>query len=56
MTVTVIATLQNSIVFYNALELTYLIVDIAAQAIGIYAFWWAQQWYRLSTKTNKFCG
>lgn len=51
-TVTVIATLQNSIVAYNTLELTYLlIVGIAAQAIGIYTFWWAQQKYRLSTKT-----
>jgi MFS-type transporter involved in bile tolerance (Atg22 family) len=51
-TVTVIATLQNSIVAYNTLELTYLlIVGIAAQAIGIYFFWWAQQRYRLSTKT-----
>ncbi|KAF4637281.1 hypothetical protein G7Y89_g805 [Cudoniella acicularis] len=51
-TVTVIATLQNSIVAYNTLELTYLlIVGIAAQAIGIYAFWRAQQHFRLSTKT-----
>jgi MFS-type transporter involved in bile tolerance (Atg22 family) len=51
-TVTVIATLQNSIVSYNTLELTYLlIVGILAQAIGIYSFWWAQQRYRLSTKT-----
>jgi len=51
-TATVIATLQNSIVSYNTLELTYLlIVGIAAQAIGIYGFWWAQQRYRLSTKT-----
>jgi hypothetical protein len=42
-TVTVIATLQNSIVSYNTLELAYLlIVGIAIQAIGIYAFWWAQ--------------
>lgn len=51
-TVTVIATLQNSIVAYNTLELTYLlIVGIAAQAIGIYGFWWAQQHWHLSTKT-----
>ncbi|TAQ91280.1 hypothetical protein B7494_g406 [Chlorociboria aeruginascens] len=51
-TVTVIATLQNSIVAYNTLELTYLfIVGIACQAIGIYTFWWAQQRYKLSTKT-----
>lgn len=35
-TVTVISTLQNSIVEYNTLTLTYvLIVGIAAQAVGI---------------------
>ncbi|PYI08205.1 autophagy protein [Aspergillus sclerotiicarbonarius CBS 121057] len=51
-TVTVISTLQNSIVSYNTLQLTYLLlVGIAAQAIGIYAFWFAQQRYNLSTKT-----
>ncbi|KAE8444004.1 hypothetical protein EG329_001133 [Mollisiaceae sp. DMI_Dod_QoI] len=51
-TVTVIATLQNSIVSYNSLESTYLlIVGIAAQAVGIYSFWWAQRHYHLSTKT-----
>jgi MFS-type transporter involved in bile tolerance (Atg22 family) len=51
-TVTVISTLQNSVVAYNTLELTYLlIVGIAAQAVGIYAFWWTQQRYRLGTKT-----
>ncbi|CRG86877.1 Autophagy-related protein 22-1 [Talaromyces islandicus] len=51
-TVTVIATLQNSIVAYNTLQLTYLlIVGIAAQAVGIYAFWFIQQRYNLGTKT-----
>ncbi|PWY73584.1 MFS general substrate transporter [Aspergillus heteromorphus CBS 117.55] len=51
-TVTVISTLQNSIVSYNTLQLTYLLlVGIAAQAIGIYAFWYAQQRFNLSTKT-----
>ncbi len=51
-TVTVISTLQNGIVAYNTLQLTYLlIVGIAAQAIGIYSFWWAQQKWSLSTKT-----
>jgi hypothetical protein len=68
-TVTVIATLQNSIVAYNTLQLTYLlIVGIAAQvslnhrpmtsksnkhpqAVGIYAFWWIQQRFKLGTKT-----
>lgn len=49
---TVIATLQNTIVSYSTLTLTYLlIVGIAAQALGIYAFWWAQKRFRLSTKT-----
>jgi MFS-type transporter involved in bile tolerance (Atg22 family) len=48
----VIATLQNSIVSYNTLELTYLlIVGIVAQAIGIYSFWFLQRYYHLSTKT-----
>ncbi|GKZ24513.1 hypothetical protein AbraIFM66951_006091 [Aspergillus brasiliensis] len=51
-TVTVISTLQNSIVSYNTLQLTYLLlVGIAAQAIGIYAFWYAQKRFDLSTKT-----
>lgn len=51
-TVTVISTLQNSIVSYNTLQLTYLLlVGIAAQAIGIYAFWYAQKRLNLSTKT-----
>jgi MFS-type transporter involved in bile tolerance (Atg22 family) len=51
-TVTVIATLQNSIVSYNSLELTYLLlVGIAAQGVGIYSFWFIQKRYGLSTKT-----
>lgn len=51
-TVTVIATLQNSIVAYNTLELTYLlIVGIAAQGVGIFAFWHIQKRFGLSTKT-----
>ncbi|KAF7715953.1 Uncharacterized protein PECH_004624 [Penicillium ucsense] len=51
-TVTVIGTLQNSIVAYNTLQLTYLlIVGIAAQAVGIYAFWYIQQRFHLGTKT-----
>ncbi|KAF7163150.1 hypothetical protein CNMCM5623_008220 [Aspergillus felis] len=51
-TVTVIGTLQNSIVAYNTLQLTYLlIVGIAAQALGIYAFWYIQRRYNLGTKT-----
>ena len=51
-TVTVIATLQNSIVAYDTLTLTYLlIVGIAAQAVGIGMFWWVQKRYRFGTKT-----
>ncbi|OGE57133.1 hypothetical protein PENARI_c002G10610 [Penicillium arizonense] len=51
-TVTVVSTLQNSLVAYNTLQLTYLlIVGIAAQAVGIYLFWAIQQRYKLGTKT-----
>ncbi|KAG0153910.1 Atg22B-1p [Penicillium digitatum] len=51
-TVTVIGTLQNGIVAYNTLQLTYLLmVGIAAQAVGIYAFWKIQQRFQLGTKT-----
>ncbi|KAK2865146.1 hypothetical protein FQN49_003869 [Arthroderma sp. PD_2] len=51
-TVTVVATLQNSIVAYNTLQLTYLlIVGIVSQAIGIYAFWSIQQHFNLQPKT-----
>ncbi|KAL2049363.1 hypothetical protein ABVK25_010373 [Lepraria finkii] len=51
-TVTVIATLQNEVVEYDTLTLTYLLlVGIAAQAVGIYSFWWIQQRFQLSTKT-----
>ena len=51
-TVTVIGTLQNSIVAYDTLTLTYLLLEgIAAQAVGIYAYWWIQRKLKLSTKT-----
>ncbi|KAF7773380.1 hypothetical protein Agabi119p4_5547 [Agaricus bisporus var. burnettii] len=51
-TVTVIATLQNSIVSYSTLDLTYLlIVGLAAQGIGIYAHWLVQKRYQIRTKT-----
>ncbi|KAG5977427.1 hypothetical protein E4U55_006761 [Claviceps digitariae] len=51
-TVTVIATLQNDVVSYNTLTLTYLlIVGIVAQAIGIGAFWMIQKRFNLSAKT-----
>lgn len=50
-TVTVIATLQNSVVAYNTLTLTYLyIVGIAAQLAGIWGFWTVQKRFKLSTK------
>ncbi|KAI0402379.1 MFS general substrate transporter [Xylaria palmicola] len=51
-TVTVIATLQNEVVAYDTLTLTYLlIVGIVAQAVGIAVYWWLQRRYRLSAKT-----
>ncbi|PPR02628.1 hypothetical protein CVT24_002199 [Panaeolus cyanescens] len=51
-TVTVIGTLQNSIVSYSTLELTLLlIVGIVAQALGIYTFWSVQHRYKIRTKT-----
>ncbi|OAP65381.1 hypothetical protein AYL99_01353 [Fonsecaea erecta] len=51
-TVTVIATLQNSVVSYNTLTLTYLlIVGIAAQGAGILIYWLIQRRYGLSTKS-----
>ena len=50
--VTVIATLQNTIVSYNTLSLTYLlIVGIVSQAVGIGMFWLAQKHFKLSAKT-----
>lgn len=49
---TVIATLQNSIVEYNTLTLTYLLlVGIGAQFLGIHLFWTIQKKFQLSTKT-----
>jgi len=49
--VTVIATLQNTVVEYNTLTLTYLlIVGIAAQLVGIWGFWTIQKRFKLSTK------
>ncbi|CAA7266871.1 unnamed protein product [Cyclocybe aegerita] len=50
-TVTVIATLQNSVVLYSTLDLTLLlIVGIVAQGLGIYLFWLVQKRYKISTK------
>jgi len=50
-TITVIATLQNSVVQYSTLDLTLLlIVGIAAQGLGIYVFWMTQRHFKISTK------
>ncbi|KAI4127901.1 MAG: hypothetical protein LQ338_002986 [Usnochroma carphineum] len=57
-TVTVIATLQNTIVEYDTLTLTYLLlVGIGAQAVGIYSFWWIQRrdgWGMIGIWTQRF--
>ncbi|KHO01362.1 Major facilitator superfamily domain, general substrate transporter [Metarhizium album ARSEF 1941] len=51
-TVTVIATLQNQVVSYNTLTLTYLLmVGIASQALGIGGFWLIQKKFSFSAKT-----
>lgn len=50
-TVTVVATLQNSVVSYSTLDLTLLlIVGIVAQGLGIYLFWLVQKRFKISTK------
>ncbi|KPM42580.1 hypothetical protein AK830_g3981 [Neonectria ditissima] len=50
-TVTAIATLQNEVVSYDTLTLTYLlIVGIVTQAMGIGGFWWIQKRFDLSAK------
>jgi len=50
-TVTVIATLQNSVVSYSTLQLTLLlIVGIVTQGLGIYIFWIVQKRFQISTK------
>ncbi|KAH9945074.1 MFS general substrate transporter [Epithele typhae] len=51
-TVTVIGTLQNSVVSYSTLQLTLLlIVGITTQALGIYLFWLVQKRFQIRTKT-----
>ncbi|KAB5526418.1 autophagy-related protein 22-like protein [Coniochaeta sp. 2T2.1] len=51
-TVTVIGTLQNQVVSYDTLTLTYLlIVGIVAQAVGIGSFWLVQKRFDLGAKT-----
>ena len=50
-TVTVVATLQNSVVAYNTLTLNYLLLlGIATQLVGIWGFWTVQKRFKLSTK------
>ncbi|EQL01459.1 Major facilitator superfamily domain, general substrate transporter [Ophiocordyceps sinensis CO18] len=50
-TVTVIATLQNQVVSYNTLTLTYLLlVGIGAQAVGIGSFWLIQRRFAIGAK------
>ncbi|KAK7682639.1 hypothetical protein QCA50_014439 [Cerrena zonata] len=50
-TVTVIGTLQNSVVSYSTLQLTLLlIVGIFTQGLGIYLFWLVQKRFQISTK------
>ncbi|KAI0833634.1 autophagy-related protein 22-like protein [Trametes gibbosa] len=51
-TVTVIGTLQNSVVSYSTLQLTLLlIVGIVAQGAGIYLFWLVQKRFQIPTRT-----
>lgn len=51
-TVTLVATLQNQLVGFDTLELTYLLIlNISAQVIGISAFWSIQKRFNLSSKT-----
>lgn len=48
--VTVISTIQNSVVSFSTTKLNILlIVGIAAQGVGIYAFWLIQKRFQLST-------
>ncbi|KAN0120753.1 Autophagy-related protein 22-like protein, partial [Russula decolorans] len=50
-TVTVVATLQNSVVSYSTLQLTLLLlVGIITQALGAYLFWLVQKKFSISTK------
>ncbi|KAI0303673.1 MFS general substrate transporter [Multifurca ochricompacta] len=50
-TVTVIGTLQNSVVSYSTLQLTLLLlVGIFTQGVGIYLFWLVQKKFNVSTK------
>ncbi|KAI0875384.1 MFS general substrate transporter [Hypoxylon argillaceum] len=50
-TVTVIGTLQNEVVSYDTLTLTYLLIaGIVAQGVGIAVYWWLQKRYQISAK------
>lgn len=51
-TVTVIGTLQNSVVSYSTLQLTLLLlVGLVTQGLGIYIFWLVQKKFKITTKT-----
>ncbi|KAF8485995.1 MFS general substrate transporter, partial [Russula ochroleuca] len=50
-TVTVVATLQNSVVSYSTLQLTLLLlVGLVTQGLGAYLFWLVQKKFSISTK------
>lgn len=50
-TITIVSTLQNEVQAFNSLILAYLLlVSVAAQAAGVYAYWIVQRRYDISTK------
>ncbi|KAG8982054.1 hypothetical protein FRC05_000196 [Tulasnella sp. 425] len=50
-TITIVSTLQNEVQAFNSLILAYLLlVSVAAQAAGVYAYWLVQRRYGISTK------
>lgn len=51
-TITIVSTLQNQVQNFNSLILAYLLlVSVAAQAAGVYAYWLVQHRYKIGTKT-----
>lgn len=51
-TITIVSTLQNEVQAFNSFILAYLLlVSVAAQAAGVYAYWLVQRRYNISTKT-----
>ncbi|KAG8749391.1 hypothetical protein FRC14_001465 [Serendipita sp. 396] len=50
--ITIVSTLQNQVQAFNSLILAYLLlVSVAAQAAGVYAYWSIQHRYQIRTKT-----